>query len=193
MSKKRSRGRDAISKEDSEFLDSMIEVNKHNVELNTNRAVFYFFVALFTTLLPSYLFQGVKDLEFEGLAIVLFLIMSIASAVLLSIAYHNVFVRQHMRLKKENDRLFKNRVPGASKWNAEERRRAELTRDKMTDLGAQAYSFMLTNFVYLALVLFFSFYALVNADVRINYTISLIASSYICYWLSSVKTKNTQA
>lgn len=169
MSSKRARrgkSSDGISKEDSEFLDSMIEVNKHSVELNTNRAVFYFFVAFFTTLLPSYLFQGVKDLEFQGPTIVLYLIMSGVSSVLLSIAYHNVFVRQHIRLKRENDKAFKSRVPGAARWTPEERRRAEITRDKMTDLGAQAYSFMLTNFVYLCLVLFFSFYALVNADVR---------------------------
>lgn len=82
-----------IRKDDDEFLNSLVQETTVETVINNNQKLFFFFVALISTWLPSYLYQGVKGLEFSGLSILLFLIVSNAAAYVLYLGYLNIFIR----------------------------------------------------------------------------------------------------
>ena len=83
-------------KVDDAVLDAFFQETTQEVVINANQKLFFFFVAQVSTILPSYLFQGVKDLEFTGVTVALFLIVSTIAAVILFLAYQNIFLRSRI-------------------------------------------------------------------------------------------------
>ena len=167
-------------KVDDAVLDAFFQETTQEVVINANQKLFFFFVAQVSTILPSYLFQGVKDLEFTGVTVALFLIVSTIAAVILFLAYQNIFLRSRITLAKRYETALA--TTGANK-----KKEVQVAKDNLIELGTTGYTLFFSNVVYLGLTLFFAFYALQRIDVRVNYTISLIASAGALYLLSTTK------
>lgn len=151
--------------EDDRLLSSFISQNRVNVELNTNKALFYFAVAFLTSLLPVYLFQGVRNLDFEGITIVLYLVITSVSAALVTLAYHNIFVRTRPRVQKQYEGILEGK--SGKQLTKQEKKDLDQEKDKLAEMGSTGYAIFFTNIFYLSIVLFLSFYVLQRVDVRL--------------------------
>lgn len=145
------------------MLQEFSRSTRVKVSLTPNRFATYFGIAFFTTIIPSYLFHSVRGLDFEGFTVLLYVIVCAGAAYLLSQAYHNMYARTFARLKKINDKDF---VLKAG-TEPEEKQRLENAKDVLTQQSALGQALAITNVVYLAVSLLFSFYVLSSADVRV--------------------------
>eukprot|EP01007_Sphenomonas_quadrangularis_P000561 NODE_1406_length_882_cov_295.036014_g1161_i0.p1 GENE.NODE_1406_length_882_cov_295.036014_g1161_i0~~NODE_1406_length_882_cov_295.036014_g1161_i0.p1 ORF type:complete len:179 (+),score=55.21 NODE_1406_length_882_cov_295.036014_g1161_i0:70-606(+) len=166
--------------EEDSILDRQISAHKV-----PNKRILYMLVALTASVLPTYPFQGIAGMEFSS-DWPFYLIVPIASAVLLSMAYHSTFVAQHMKLKTIA-------LPDAprpkkgQKATSDDSKVAELEKSKYE--AALGYSLFFCNLVFILLVLFFNFYLFKSFDRRINYTIGMTLASGLVYWLALENTK----
>jgi len=183
MSKKTSTT--SVIADEDQFLDTIHQENTKETVINGNQKLFFFFVAQISTLLPSYLFQGVRDLEFSGMTVALFLIVSTVAAFLLYLAYQNIFLRSKPTLTRRYEEVLNAGTTGGKKSSA--------VKDQLIELGTTGYALFFSNTLYLGLTLFFGFYVLERADVRVSYTFSLIASAAALYLLSTTKPRNKAA
>lgn len=165
--------------QDDKFLDSLAKKEVVEFELNSNQKLFFFFVAQISTLLPSYLYQGVKGLEFSGLSIILFLVVSTSAAYLLYLGYLNIFKRTRLTLGKRYDQILESNVKKPSEL-----------KEQLLDLGTTGYSLLFSNTLYLGMTLFIGFYVLQKADVRVSYTFSLISSAAALYYVSTTEPRS---
>ncbi|KAL0489944.1 translocon-associated protein subunit SSR3 [Acrasis kona] len=173
--------------EDDEFLDSALEQSRIVFNLNRNQKIFFFCFAYLTTFLPSYLYQGVKGLDFSGLTIALYLSISSIAAFLLSLAYENIFLRTRVTLSERFDKVISEAKGSIGKLNKQTQSEYKIKKDKLTELGTTGYTLFLTNLIFIIVSLFLGFYALSRADVRVNYVASLLGASGLVYWLSSTR------
>jgi hypothetical protein len=89
--KMKNKGKDKSN--DEEILNKFGQEYKKTESINSFQKLFFFFVAQVTTMLPSYLFQGVKNLEFSGMTIILYIVVCAIATFFLFYAYEYVFLR----------------------------------------------------------------------------------------------------
>ncbi|EFC37657.1 predicted protein [Naegleria gruberi] len=171
----------AAKKEDEKVLTQLVREAKKDRTINFNQNLFFYLVALVSTILPSYLFQGVLNLEFTGGTILLFLIVSCVSAYFLSKAYVFNYLRKKPILTDNYEKIVTN---AKGSFNKKDKEEAYAKKDKLAELGATGHALFISNIIFFALVLFFSFYSLKRIDVRINYVASLLLSSFGVNYIS---------
>ena len=167
-------------------VEAASKLKAEQQELNTSRASFYFIAAFFTTLLPSYLFQGVRNLDFSGFTIALYLVVCGAAAKMLSDAYSATYARMYPKLRERYTAIIDAKK---GQFSQEDAKDANEKKTQFIDYGALGYSIGIANLIYLFLVLFFSFYALRKTDVRVSFTVSLLLSAYLVNLLSTSSKK----
>ncbi|KAG2379637.1 hypothetical protein C9374_006754 [Naegleria lovaniensis] len=168
-------------KDDDKILNQFVKEAKRERTIDTSKNFFFYFVALLTTFLPSYLFQGVLNLEFSGATIVLYLAVSSASAYFLSKAYVFYYLRKKPVLSDSYEKVLSS-AKGAIKKGMGEK-------EKLADLGATGHALFISNVIFFAITLFLSFYSLKRLDVRINYIASLTLASLATNYISKPRNK----
>jgi hypothetical protein len=181
------------STDKDDFLDAAVESSKREFSLNQTQKLFFFFFAYLTTFLPSYLYQGVLNLEFSGLTIALYITVSTAAAYILSLAYENIFLRTRVTLSERYERVIFEAKGSLNKATKQAQNEFKTKMTKFTELGTTGYTLAFTNLLFLMVTLFFGFYALKRTDVRVNYFVSLLVSAGLVYWLSSTRSKKHSA
>ncbi|KAL9657082.1 hypothetical protein ABK040_002708 [Willaertia magna] len=179
-------------KEDQKILNQFTFANTRDTKIKTNQKLFFFFVALISSFLPSYLFQSVLDLELTAGTSVLYLLVSIASAFLLHKAYILNFIRNRTSLNDKYEKVFDNTKGSWKTFTKEEKNQIYVKKAQLADLGAIGLSLFLSNLLFLVFSLFLSFYALKRMDVRVNYVISLLLGALGVQLMSQPKQKKNK-
>lgn len=180
--KEKKKQREEQSKEEEEFIGKLIDQNTTTIDLDAGRKLFYLLVAFLTTLLPIYLFLNVKNFEFQGVSIAVYVAVGFYASHVLSSAYHNLYTRMRLKLKVKYQAILDEAKAAAQ----------EAEKEKLAELGATGYAICFTNVFYLLVFLFVSFYALKKVDNRMNYAISLIVASVFVQWFSGKTTSKKQ-
>ena len=115
----------------------------------------------------------------------LYLIISSASAYFLSKAYIFNFLRKKPILNDSYEKLIQ--TAKGTYANKKTKEEAYARKDQLAETGATGHALFISNLIFFALVLFFSFYALKRIDVRINYIASLTLSSLAVNYISKPK------
>jgi Na+/melibiose symporter-like transporter len=177
--KMKNKGKDKSN--DEEILNEFGQEYKKTESINSFQKLFFFFVAQVTTMLPSYLFQGVKNLEFSGMTIILYIVICAIATFFLFYAYQYVFLRSKPVLRTKYQSALKD-IP----------EKQTVEKERLIELGTTGYTLFFTNSLFLAMTLLIGFYTLQTMDARINYIFSMIASSVAMYKLSRIKLPEKQ-
>eukprot|EP00211_Chloroparvula_japonica_P009201 CAMPEP_0119131356 /NCGR_PEP_ID=MMETSP1310-20130426/10097_1 /TAXON_ID=464262 /ORGANISM="Genus nov. species nov., Strain RCC2339" /LENGTH=173 /DNA_ID=CAMNT_0007121923 /DNA_START=125 /DNA_END=646 /DNA_ORIENTATION=+ len=149
---------------DDEFLDSLVQANQSS----WSELVVYFVNALLVATVPVYLYVEVFGMACEQYQI-LYGIVTLATAYVLSYAYKNTAFNVKVELSKEREHLITNKAI-QGKQTKEEVKEAQ---DLVTAREAIAYSLFSVSSYFLACVTLFAFFIFARAPAAYNYIFSL--------------------
>eukprot|EP01005_Ploeotia_sp_CARIB1_P001547 NODE_468_length_817_cov_30.036232_g459_i0.p1 GENE.NODE_468_length_817_cov_30.036232_g459_i0~~NODE_468_length_817_cov_30.036232_g459_i0.p1 ORF type:complete len:204 (+),score=41.24 NODE_468_length_817_cov_30.036232_g459_i0:44-655(+) len=177
--KSKAQSKKAAEHEDNQLLDE--HISKHKLK---NRTELYLFVALTVTILPSYLFQAVMDMEW-GENMLFFIVVPLCSAVALTFAYHKYFQSTYLHQQL----LYPDTWPTKKSDNDEN---ATQRRETLRFQAAMGKALGFCNLVYLVVVLVLQHNLLKAFPKTVNYTVSIALASALVYWLAQKNEKTVQ-
>eukprot|EP00992_Anisonema_acinus_P015829 TRINITY_DN9909_c0_g1_i2.p1 TRINITY_DN9909_c0_g1~~TRINITY_DN9909_c0_g1_i2.p1 ORF type:complete len:177 (+),score=39.46 TRINITY_DN9909_c0_g1_i2:65-595(+) len=139
------------------------QIKKNTSTAKTNKAASTA-IALTVTLLPSYLFQAVMDMEWASY-LPLYIVFPGIAAFLLTFSYQLFFDAKYDH---------------SAKRTKDENSERETLRYQL----AMGYSMFFSNSLFLALALFFQLYLLKAFDKRLNFCVSILSAAGLVYWLA---------
>eukprot|EP00994_Dinema_validum_P003872 NODE_1888_length_819_cov_160.718182_g1489_i0.p1 GENE.NODE_1888_length_819_cov_160.718182_g1489_i0~~NODE_1888_length_819_cov_160.718182_g1489_i0.p1 ORF type:complete len:186 (-),score=44.71 NODE_1888_length_819_cov_160.718182_g1489_i0:207-764(-) len=157
---------------DTAVLDSHIRKNTQSTKTNKVATVA---VAMTVSLLPSYLYQAVMDMDWSEY-LPYYIIFPGCAAVLLTFAYQMFF-----------DANFTHKTVAVAKRDESFGER-ETLRYQM----AMGKSLAFSNALFLGLALFFLLYLLKAFDKRVNFSMSILAAAGLVYWLAAENEKTVK-
>eukprot|EP00670_Eutreptiella_braarudii_P003743 CAMPEP_0174292470 /NCGR_PEP_ID=MMETSP0809-20121228/35598_1 /TAXON_ID=73025 ORGANISM="Eutreptiella gymnastica-like, Strain CCMP1594" /NCGR_SAMPLE_ID=MMETSP0809 /ASSEMBLY_ACC=CAM_ASM_000658 /LENGTH=169 /DNA_ID=CAMNT_0015392567 /DNA_START=43 /DNA_END=552 /DNA_ORIENTATION=+ len=160
--------------EDWESKQLEAQIEKHKQDKRTNK-IATVAVALTVSLLPSYIFQAVMDMDWTAY-LPYYIVTPAISAVLLTLAYQLFFevnFTHKFAPTKQIDNVGLERM--------------------LRYQASMGYSLLFSNALFLALVLFFQFYMFRAFDKRLNYCLSTLAGAGLVYWLAQANEKTVAA
>lgn len=158
-----------VQEESSADFDAVVSVYGTSKVTSNSYIVAYFFVALFVSSCPTYLFWSVFDLTMANFGMV-FVPVVIMSSLLLTFAYRNWALNTFATLSNSR------RSSGKKKNELE----------AITVSESVVWSFFINNLLFFLIFLFVAFYVLKQLAPSYSYTLSMTITSAIVWQLSSV-------
>eukprot|EP01103_Thecamoeba_quadrilineata_P020496 TRINITY_DN8833_c0_g1_i1.p1 TRINITY_DN8833_c0_g1~~TRINITY_DN8833_c0_g1_i1.p1 ORF type:complete len:197 (+),score=38.05 TRINITY_DN8833_c0_g1_i1:52-591(+) len=143
------------------------------------------------TILPIWLYYTVFDLSFESYALV-YLLVTVFSAGILSFGYNNVALWLKSRLMKKRESLkakekaLKKNTSGPKKTDTAEQKSSHEKKEQDTERESVAFSILFNNVFFLLSVIVLAFYVFDSASAPYNYVISISSSAALCALVSAV-------
>jgi len=177
-------------------MDALLEKysSAHQQELPKNTSLYYF-VGSLTAVLPTYLFQGVHDLDFLT-NLPIYAIMIGVSVWLLVQAYDSNFESQHLKYKDvvswapkaKDSRRDRKAILEAQRQQSE----AEEELRGLKHQASLSYALMCSNLIFYGVVLLCHYYILKTFEPRLNYAFTYGLAGILVYWLADENRKTVQ-
>lgn len=159
-------------KQTVEDIDQFLSATTKTQQFTADQMAGYFLVAFIMTLVPAYLYHSVFDMTVADNGLI-YLGLTIASAVMLTMAYRNV---------EQSTQKMLSGVRKSGKYSG-----AKSAEDTASLLYQEslAWSFFLNNALFVCLFLFNAFYVLRSIDTVWNYVLSMSISAAATLQLSN--------
>jgi len=148
-----------------------------NQGLKVNKAQ-HFLIGFLVAALPVVIFSSAFGLSLPSFGAG-YALVTVASAVLLALAYGNVAVGHHARLSSK-----RKNATGNHKSLGLTASQLESIQSRVNAKESNLYSFLYNNLIFAVAFLFISFYVLQAVAVQYNYIASMVVSSAIVWQLS---------
>jgi len=176
----------ASSDEETELLESFA---RSNVGPSSQERTFYFFVSLATVCVPIYLYITIFDLNLDDY-LPIFLVVSIGSAYIMSLAYRNTAFSLKNRLVNTRDSQVSVRsisqetgTKGDAARNLAQKKRGEIINNSSRE--STAFAIFYNNSFFLLSTVVLAFYIFGSTPAPVNYVLSVSLSSALLSLSSS--------
>jgi len=175
---------------DTEFLDQVALKKEQDLRPTFEQRVLYYLIALFTSIVPLYLYSFIFGIPFSSNAPI-FGVVTIFSAAIITFAYHNSAYTIRLRLLANRQNTlqlnsFKEVPKEANKTEFLNAKKAEQERNTTTE--TIAFSVLFNNLFFLSILGLLAFLVLpsLGATNIYNYVVSVSAASAFISFVSAI-------